>query len=215
MSESNPWIDPRESREPPQATRLYPDLLRAGSLSAALNHELAKVGSALRSSLDYYGFQSWSWAEVRRDRPATRSVVGLGRLPPARARAGTTQDAVSRLTSRPRNAATRQRGPPEGRERATRALQRRVHDGHLLGRHPVARTGSCGRRRSAVRVGWRQPGDNIGLLGLPGKAFALVDAVHPTGQYSKKCPQVDGHVLHLSGRHAKLRREGYRKRRDG
>jgi hypothetical protein len=36
--------------------------------------------------------------------------------------------------------------------------------------------------------------------------------VHPTGQYSKKCPQVEGHVLHLSGRHAKLRREGYRKR---
>src|SRR5918994_4658664 len=35
--------------------------------------------------------------------------------------------------------------------------------------------------------------------------------LHPTGQYSKKCPQVDGHVLHLSGRHAKLRREGYRK----
>jgi hypothetical protein len=64
MSESNPWIDPRESREPPQAARLYPDLLRAGSLSAALNHELAKVGSALRSSPDYYGFQSWSWAEV-------------------------------------------------------------------------------------------------------------------------------------------------------
>jgi hypothetical protein len=29
--------------------------------------------------------------------------------------------------------------------------------------------------------------------------------VHPTGQYSEKCPQVDGHVLRLSGRHAKLR----------
>jgi hypothetical protein len=35
--------------------------------------------------------------------------------------------------------------------------------------------------------------------------------VHPTGQYSKKYPQVEGHVLHLSARHAKLRREGYRK----
>jgi hypothetical protein len=35
--------------------------------------------------------------------------------------------------------------------------------------------------------------------------------VHPTGQYSKKSPQVEGHVLSLSGRHAKLRREGYRK----
>ena len=35
--------------------------------------------------------------------------------------------------------------------------------------------------------------------------------VQLTGQYSKKCPQVEGHVLHLSARHAKLRREGYRK----
>jgi hypothetical protein len=35
--------------------------------------------------------------------------------------------------------------------------------------------------------------------------------VHPTGQYSKKYPQVEGHVLRLSGRHAKLRREGYGK----
>jgi len=35
--------------------------------------------------------------------------------------------------------------------------------------------------------------------------------VHPTEQKSKKCPQVDGHVLSLSTRHAKLRREGYRK----
>lgn len=35
--------------------------------------------------------------------------------------------------------------------------------------------------------------------------------VHPTGQYSNKCPQVEGHVLRLSARHAKLRREGYRK----
>jgi hypothetical protein len=35
--------------------------------------------------------------------------------------------------------------------------------------------------------------------------------VHPTGQKSKKCPQVDGHVVYLSGRHAKLRRDGYRK----
>jgi hypothetical protein len=35
--------------------------------------------------------------------------------------------------------------------------------------------------------------------------------VHPTGQKSKKCPQVEGHVLHLSARHAKLRRNGYRR----
>jgi hypothetical protein len=37
--------------------------------------------------------------------------------------------------------------------------------------------------------------------------------VPPTGQYSKKCPQVEGHVVRLSGRHAKLRREGYRMRK--
>jgi len=36
-------------------------------------------------------------------------------------------------------------------------------------------------------------------------------SVPPSGQYSKKYPQVEGHVLHLSARHAKLRRKGYRK----
>jgi hypothetical protein len=38
---------------------------------------------------------------------------------------------------------------------------------------------------------------------------------HPTGQCSKKYPQVDGHVVRLSGRHAKLRRDGYRKPEHG
>lgn len=33
----------------------------------------------------------------------------------------------------------------------------------------------------------------------------------PTGQYLEECPQVKGHVLGLSDRHAKLRRSGYRK----
>jgi hypothetical protein len=41
---------------------------------------------------------------------------------------------------------------------------------------------------------------------------AEVHSVPPTGQKSNKRPQVDGHVLRLSGRHAKLRRDGYRKR---
>ncbi len=41
---------------------------------------------------------------------------------------------------------------------------------------------------------------------------AEVWSVHPTGQYAKKYPQVEGHILRLSARHAKLRREGYRKR---
>ncbi len=38
--------------------------------------------------------------------------------------------------------------------------------------------------------------------------------VHPTGQYANKCPQVEGHALRLSHRHAKLRRDGYRKSKD-
>jgi hypothetical protein len=35
-------------------------------------------------------------------------------------------------------------------------------------------------------------------------------SVLPTGQKSKKCPQVEGHVVRLSARHAKIRPEGYR-----
>ncbi len=35
--------------------------------------------------------------------------------------------------------------------------------------------------------------------------------VHPTGRRSKKRPKVEGHVVCLRARHAKLRREGYRK----
>jgi hypothetical protein len=51
------------------------------------------------------------------------------------------------------------------------------------------------------------------LLPVSGKGMSSLSSVHPTGQYSKKYPQVEGHVLRLSGRHAKLRREGYRKGR--
>jgi hypothetical protein len=36
--------------------------------------------------------------------------------------------------------------------------------------------------------------------------------VHPTGQKSKKCPQVEGLPVLLSNRHAKIRRDGYRRR---
>jgi hypothetical protein len=64
-------------------------------------------------------------------------------------------------------------------------------------------------KRNVTR--WVQSGSNNALLGGSGRAFVLVDAVHPTGQYSKKCPQIDGHMVRLSRRHAKLRREGYRK----
>lgn len=35
--------------------------------------------------------------------------------------------------------------------------------------------------------------------------------VHPTGQYPKKYPQVEGLPVILSQRHAKIRRAGYRR----
>ena len=49
------------------------------------------------------------------------------------------------------------------------------------------------------------------FLPLSENGTSSLSSVHPAGQYSKRCPQVEGHVLRLSGRHAKLRREGYRK----
>jgi hypothetical protein len=36
-------------------------------------------------------------------------------------------------------------------------------------------------------------------------------SVHPTGQKSKECLQVEGHVVRLNAPHSKLRRQGYRK----
>jgi hypothetical protein len=49
------------------------------------------------------------------------------------------------------------------------------------------------------------------LMPVNGDGMSSPLSVHPTGQYSKKYPQVEGHGLRLSDRHAKLRREGYRK----
>jgi hypothetical protein len=49
------------------------------------------------------------------------------------------------------------------------------------------------------------------LLPVRGDGTSSLLSVHPTGQYSKKCPQVEGRALGLSARHAKLRRSGYRK----
>ncbi len=43
-----------------------------------------------------------------------------------------------------------------------------------------------------------------------GSGTSSLSSVHPAGQYSKKCPQVEGHVFQLSARHAKVRRKGYR-----
>jgi hypothetical protein len=51
------------------------------------------------------------------------------------------------------------------------------------------------------------------LLPVSGDGMSSPLSVHPTGQYSKRYPQVEGQMLRLSGRHAKLRREGYRKDR--
>jgi hypothetical protein len=65
MSWGVKWIDPRQSQEPLQAARLYPDLVRAGSLANALDQELARVGSLFRASPSFAGLhQSWSYAEV-------------------------------------------------------------------------------------------------------------------------------------------------------
>jgi hypothetical protein len=49
------------------------------------------------------------------------------------------------------------------------------------------------------------------FLPTSGDGASSLLSVHPTGQYSKRCPQVDGHVLCLRPRHAKVRREGYMK----
>jgi hypothetical protein len=40
----------------------------------------------------------------------------------------------------------------------------------------------------------------------------LLAVVHPTVQKSKKYPQVEGLPVALSKRHAKIRRDGYRRR---
>ena len=63
MPESDNWFDARAGEPPPEAADLYSDVLRAGSLADALNAELAKIGSPLRSPASYYGHRSWSFAE--------------------------------------------------------------------------------------------------------------------------------------------------------
>jgi hypothetical protein len=66
---------------------------------------------------------------------------------------------------------------------------------------------SGGQLLRAIR---RERGGEIERTGRPERLHDF-SSVHPTGQKSKKCPQVDGYVVYLSGRHAKLRRDGYRK----
>ena len=87
-------------------------------------------------------------------------------------------------------------------------------------RHIVATAGKAARKASAFWIVARLGPDSAKsesharfsttVNNMP--VFPLVRAlVHPAGQYSKKCPQVEGHVLRLSARYAKLRRSGYRK----
>lgn len=64
MSGTKHWIDWRGLSDRRKAERLYPALARVGSLARLLDDELAKIGSALRSSSAIYGFDSWSYAEV-------------------------------------------------------------------------------------------------------------------------------------------------------
>jgi hypothetical protein len=50
------------------------------------------------------------------------------------------------------------------------------------------------------------------LLPVSGDGTSSPMSVHPTGQKSKIYPQVEGRLLRLSGRHARVRRDGYRKK---
>jgi RNA polymerase sigma-70 factor (ECF subfamily) len=89
----------------------------------------------------------------------------------------------------------------------------------------VMRTGERWRWSTMTPSGACWSGDWRNSAGLPachdeGEALARIlsrrvrivgSRVPPTGQYAKEYPQVEGHILRLSGRHAKLRREGYRK----
>jgi Family of unknown function (DUF6193) len=58
-------------------TELYPDLVRAGSLAAALDEELSKGGSDLRASRDFYGAKSVSFASVARGQRVAQVLIGL------------------------------------------------------------------------------------------------------------------------------------------
>lgn len=78
--------------------------------------------------------------------------------------------------------------------RALLANQKPVCDGSVAG--PSER----------MELGHFQPVSRLRVVGPP------YGSVHPTGQKSNKCPQVEGHVLALSSRHAKRRREGYRRK---
>lgn len=84
-------------------------------------------------------------------------------------------------------------------------IERALRDGALPERKAVMQAVVA-----EIRVrdrGHIQPVFRVPILGPPH------GLVHPTGQKSKGCLQVDGHAVHLSGRHAKLRVDGYPKAR--
>ena len=58
-------------------TELYPDLVRAGSLAAALDEELSRGGSELRASRDFYGAKSINFASVARGPRTAQVLIGL------------------------------------------------------------------------------------------------------------------------------------------
>jgi hypothetical protein len=100
-------------------------------------------------------------------------------------------------------AAGHQRAPPSGRPRGDDCPG--PEDAQPTDR------GQAGRRLIPAASGEERRRE--GEIGEPGATPRFLPA-HPTGRKSEKCPQVEGHVLRLSGRRAKLRREGYGKNRD-
>lgn len=57
--------------------RFYPELVRAGSLAGALDVELAKIGSPLRSSGTLVGMDAPSFASVTLSRRSAQVLIGL------------------------------------------------------------------------------------------------------------------------------------------
>jgi hypothetical protein len=175
-----------------------------GSIASSKHNGRWPTGTSGTSTTSYSTTASGSRCHRGRSRP----------FPPRGRRAWAAADEVPRSATRARHASTVSQRPRESRVRAVGPQLDKLHDGHLRGFHPVDGPDGCRCGGSAVRVAADTKLTPTTPSPVPpGRAFVLVDAVHPTGQKSKKYPQVEGHVLRLSARHAKLRRDGYRKAR--